>query len=178
MKPKLRRLAVATVALTVGWGAATLDAASGDRAETHHIITAVQLREAVYDALAFEMMSGRRTLEIIDVRSRSAFETGHIPRAIHLAAEEVIAPESAAGSDAKPACHLAGRLERHGIAKDADIVLYGDRGGPGAAQMARALRHLGHRTVRVLHGGLQAWTEHGGGLTGNAAAGSPTVTGG
>lgn len=178
MKPRFRRLAAATVALTVGWGAATLDAASGDRAETHRIITAVQLREAVYDALAFEMMSGRRTLAIIDVRSRSAFEAGHIPRAIHLAAEDVIVPESAAAGDPKSAGDLAARLERHGIAKDADIVLYGDRSGPGAARMVRALRHLGHRTVRILFGGLQAWTEHGGGLTGNAAAGSPTVTGG
>jgi thiosulfate/3-mercaptopyruvate sulfurtransferase len=63
---------------------------------------------------------------------------------------------------------LARRLGAWGIGSDTSVVVYDDLGGAFAARLWWLLRWLGHQDVRLLDGGLQAWTAAGGTLTRDA----------
>jgi thiosulfate/3-mercaptopyruvate sulfurtransferase len=63
---------------------------------------------------------------------------------------------------------LAVTLGRLGIDEDTQVVAFDDAGGAFAARLWWLLRWLGHDTVAVLDGGLDAWTK----------AGQPTAPGG
>lgn len=75
--------------------------------------------------------------------------------------------------------HVPGKTGRHplpersvwirkvlnwGLDPEVDVVVYDDCGGAGAARMWWMLGWIGHAKVRVLDGGLQAWTAAGGEL--------------
>ena len=56
---------------------------------------------------------------------------------------------------------LAQRLGELGIANDSDVVVYDDASGAMASRAWWLLRYLGHDRVRLLDGGLAAWTAAG-----------------
>lgn len=80
---------------------------------------------------------------ILDVRSDSEYEAGHVPGAIHL-----------------PFQSVASRYEELSIEKDRTVVVYCAH-GPRAAWAGRALRKAGFTDVVYLAGHMTAWEEAG-----------------
>ena len=88
--------------------------------------------------LASRLGTGSAPL-IIDVRSRSEFDSGHIPGAVHI-----------------PYSNLPRGLRELQIESDREIVVYCERGGRSTTA-ASALRGAGFSTVLQLEGDMSAW---------------------
>lgn len=100
------------------------------------------------------------------------YRAGHIPNAVFVDLERdlsgVVRPDRVGGRHPLPAPEvLAARLGALGIGDDNLVIAYDDpSSGQGfyAAHLWWLLRHLGHDAVRVLDGGIAAWTSAGGRL--------------
>jgi len=82
-------------------------------------------------------MGTRSTPLILDVRTRSEFNSGHIPGAVNIPQDE-----------------LSGRLGE--LESGREIVVYCEGGGRSTAA-ASALRGAGFSTVLHLEGDMRAW---------------------
>lgn len=105
-------------------------------------------------------------------RNRDAYLTGHIPGAIDMDTLELEAPET---WNRRSAEELKSALEKHGIASDTTVVLYGKfmfpdnadafpgsaAGDIGAIRNAFIMMYAGVKDVRVLNGGFQTWHDAG-----------------
>ena len=101
------------------------------------------------------------------------FNEGHIPGALFLDLIQDASDTSAdVGFDLPPVAQLEGLLVRFGISNDTEVVLYSSGHIMWATRAWWLLRYCGHRQVRVLNGGLDAWRDGGHPLSTDAA--SPT----
>jgi phage shock protein E len=98
-------------------------------------------------AISVESLAGRIAAEdaplILDVRTDSEFEAGHVPGAIHI-----------------PFQSVASRYEELSIDKDRTVVVYCAH-GPRAAWAGRALRKAGYSDIVYLAGHMTAWEDAG-----------------
>lgn len=113
-------------------------------------------------------------LRVVDTRwyllrpgdGRAAYETGHIPGAIHLDLDADLSAAEGPGRHPLPEpADFTARMATAGIGTDSVVVAYDDAGGTVAARLWWMLDNLGHEHVYVLDGGLAAWTEAGNELT-------------
>ncbi len=88
---------------------------------------------------------------VLDVRSDSEYEAGHVPGAIHI-----------------PFQSVASRTEELSIDKDRTVVVYCAH-GPRAAWAGRALRKAGYTDIVYLAGHMGAWKDAGRPLETNVA---------
>ncbi|MBH5337391.1 sulfurtransferase [Streptomyces pactum] len=95
------------------------------------------------------------------------YRAGHLPGAVYVDLDRDLAgPPSAAGRHPLPELSvLTAALRRAGVTADRAVVVYDGGQGWAAARAWWLLRWAGHRAVRVLDGGLAAWTAEGGPLT-------------
>ncbi len=107
---------------------------------------------------------------------RADYESGHIPRAIYLNTLEL---ESEKTWNRRTPEEIKSALERHGIAKDTTVILYGRFAHPNnedeypgrqaghlaALRCAAIMLYAGVEDVRILNGGLATWIEKDYGLT-------------
>ena len=97
----------------------------------------------------------------LDGRSgRDAYEGGHLPGAVFVDLDAVLAADPSTGGGRHPLPDpgvFAGALGRLGIGEDATVVAYDDAGGAVAARLWWMLRAVG-QDAAVLDGGLSAWT--------------------
>ncbi|GMA58515.1 hypothetical protein GCM10025858_30180 [Alicyclobacillus sacchari] len=94
---------------------------------------------------------------------KAAYDEGHIPHAHHLDLERDLSdpPQAHGGRHPLPDTNrLAKRVGECGARPDSVIVVY-DGGEGMAARAWWLLRHIGARDVRMLDGGLAAWTKAG-----------------
>jgi len=114
-------------------------------------------------------------LRIVDVRfdladpeaGRRAYRAGHLPGAVYLHLDEDLSgplrPDGIGGRHPLPdPAALAQRLGRAGIGDAHEVVVYDDAGGAMAGRLWWLLHWIGRPRVRVLDGGLAAWTAAGG----------------
>lgn len=80
---------------------------------------------------------------VLDVRSESEYESGHVPGAVNI-----------------PFLSVGDRIAELGLEKDEPIVVTCAH-GPRAGWAARALRNAGYTDVVYLDGHMSAWTEAG-----------------
>ncbi|UFU04677.1 sulfurtransferase [Ruania suaedae] len=123
------------------------------------------------DELA-ELISSSVPLTVLDVRwslaepdGRRFYLAGHVPGAQFVDLDHDLA--SAAGSDdgrhPLPSLEtLQAAAERWGLDDGDPVVVYDDSGGMSAARAWWLLRWAGVPDVRILDGGLRAWSENGG----------------
>ena len=114
---------------------------------------------------------------VLDVRSgqdgRSAFLAGHIPAAVCV---DLRADLSGPGAPADGRTPLPGTaslqeaMRGWGISAGSDVVVYDNSRGLSAGRAWWILRWAGHATVRLLDGGLSAWSDDGGALATGLAA--------
>lgn len=129
------------------------------------------------DELRDRVLAGAADLRIVDCRwvlgrpgaGVAAYAAGHIPGSIHLDLDDDLADLTGFGAPGRhplpsPA-ELAADLGLAGIGDNDLVVAYDDVGGWVAARLWWMLDVLGHKRVRVLDGGLAAWTSAGGELT-------------
>jgi 3-mercaptopyruvate sulfurtransferase SseA len=119
-----------------------------------------------------------------DDRGRERYLAGHLPGAVFVDLDtELAAPPSPAdGRHPLPAvADLQAAARRWGVRDGDAVVAYDATGGLAAARAWWLLRWGGLTDVRLLDGGLAAWTAAGGALeTGNVvpAPGDVVLTGG
>ena len=111
----------------------------------------------------------------LDGRSgRHAFDAGHIPGAVFVDVDTVLAADPSTGAGRHPLPDpgvFAGSLGRLGISERVTVVAYDDAGGAIAARLWWMLRAVG-QDAAVLDGGMTAWT---GPLETGPGAERPTV---
>ncbi|MBT2511248.1 sulfurtransferase [Streptomyces sp. ISL-98] len=111
--------------------------------------------------------AGDRPPVLLDVRyqmggphGRAAYEAGHIPGAVFVDLEaELAGPPGPGGRHPLPDVEAFGAvMRRAGVSQDRPVVVYDGGQGWAAARAWWMLRWTGHPDVRVLDGGLAAWT--------------------
>jgi thiosulfate/3-mercaptopyruvate sulfurtransferase len=139
-----------------------------------------------------EELRAEKPFVLLDVRwalgdpdGRKHYRDGHIPGAVFVDLDvDLAAPATPQGGrHPLPALEdLQSAARRWGIGDlDTPVVVYDAMGGMAAARAWWLLRWAGLRDVRILDGGLPAWTAAGGALeTGESTppAGAVTLTGG
>jgi thiosulfate/3-mercaptopyruvate sulfurtransferase len=114
---------------------------------------------------------GEPALRIADVRwylgkpgrGRTVYEEGHIPGSIFVDLDTILAGHDGGGRHPLPdPVDFARSIGMLGIGDDHEVVVYDDVGGSVAARLWWMLDDLGHRSVRLLDGGIPAWIAIGG----------------
>ena len=92
------------------------------------------------------------------------FLRGHLPGATYVDLESDLAdPPGDRGRHPLPDPSRFGEaMRRYGVSEDRGVAVYDAVGGTSAARCWWLLRYFGHRDVRVLDGGYQAWVADGG----------------
>lgn len=110
---------------------------------------------------------------------RRAYAAGHLPGAWFADMEEDLSGPKIPGQTGRhPLPERSAWIRKvvdWGLHPGLEVVLYDDVGGAGAARLWWMLGWIGHARVRVLDGGLQAWTAAGGSLETGAAAPAAAV---
>lgn len=124
--------------------------------------------------LAHRIAAGDRIVSL-DIRfrpdrpdGRPAYRAGHIPGAVYVDLPTELAGETAGFSGRRPLPairDLQRDARRWGLRDGDPIVVYDDNRGLQAARAWWVLRWAGLTSVRLLDGGLAAWTRAGGVLT-------------
>ncbi len=105
-------------------------------------------------------------VKIIDFRKPEAFASGHIKGALNLGRghieDRISYPYRGMKAKKKTVENLLSDL---GIGNEDTLIVYDDSGATGAARFWWVLKTYGFDAVRILNGGLKAWTDAGGALS-------------
>jgi thiosulfate/3-mercaptopyruvate sulfurtransferase len=109
---------------------------------------------------------------ILDVRwrldrpdGRPAYLAGHLPGAVYVSLEDELSDHSVTGRGRHPlpsGAVLQTAARRWGITADCPVIVYDDWNRAGSARARWVLTAAGLTDVRILDGGLSAWTAAGG----------------
>lgn len=111
--------------------------------------------------------SGAGGLVILDVRWRlsgppgiEAYRAGHLPGAVFVDLDRELAGEPGPrGRHPLPSPEVfQAAMRRAGVRADSLVVVYDDADATAASRAWWCLRYFGHEKVRVLDGGVRAWT--------------------
>ena len=138
-----------------------------DAARAANLISPVDLSAA---------LAAGQDVALLDVRHNSAtdsadpeaFRAGHLPGAQFVGIDEALAGISTGGNGARPLPEpevLEKRIRGWGIDTGTPVVVYGATRSPAPARAWWVLRWAGVESVRLLDGGLDGWTRHGGSLS-------------
>ncbi len=112
---------------------------------------------------------------LLDLRPAEQYASGHLPGAVHLDIWGV----SLIDTDPAPLKAFLWIIEHllaeRGVSADRPVVLYEETSGTRAARVFWFLEFFGHPDVRVLDGGVRAWTAAGFPLSHQHVAPAPTT---
>jgi thiosulfate/3-mercaptopyruvate sulfurtransferase len=106
-----------------------------------------------------EPLLGSKQLLIIDLCKESTYQDTHIPGAIHVFPQELIAGIQPAVGKLASKADLEALFSRIGLTADHHVVAYDDEGGGWAGRFLWTLEVIGHKNYSYLNGGLVAWSQ-------------------
>lgn len=129
----------------------------------HPLVSVVELERS---------LRGGRPPHLLDVRwrldrpdGRPAHRAGHLPGAVYVDLSSELAGHGLAATEGRHPLPGTDELQRSargwGLREDEPVVVYDDLGGQSAARAWWLLRAAGLVDVRLLDGGLEAWTAAG-----------------
>ena len=132
----------------------------------------LDLMSNLISAEALHAMLGEPELRVIDTRfdlkdpaaGLEAYKRGHIPGALYLDLDLDLSSSPAEHGGRHPLpdmTEFSEKLGSLGVSNSSQIVVYDDHAGVFAGRLWWLLRYAGHGAVRVLDGGLSAWTDAG-----------------
>lgn len=132
---------------------------------TEVLVTAAELDRLIKSAAPLTILDVRWQLTAPD--GRVAYEAGHVPGAVYASMEDELTDHAVTGRGRHPlpsgsAVQAAAR--RWGIDAASTVVVYDDWNRAGSARAWWVLKAAGLGDVRILDGGLTAWTASGGAL--------------
>jgi thiosulfate/3-mercaptopyruvate sulfurtransferase len=117
-----------------------------------------------------ERLAAGAPLTILDVRwqltepdGRAAYEQGHLPGAVYVSLEDELSDHSVTGRGRHPlpsGRSVEAAARRWGVHDGVPVVVYDDWNRAGSARAWWVLTAAGIPDVRILDGGLSAWTGH------------------
>ena len=126
------------------------------------------------------LLAGARPPAILDVRWRldqpdgsAAYQAGHIPGSVYVSLDDDLSDHARIGGGRHPlpsGSHLRAAARRWGLRTHQPVVVYDDWNRAGSARAWWVLTAAGLADVRILDGGLSAWTAAGGALEVGTAA--------
>lgn len=137
----------------------------GEQARTANLIDPATLRAELSDG-SLVVLDVRHTTAG-DLPDPAAYRRGHIPGAVFLDLDADLAGASTGTNGRRPlpgAEEFEKTVRRLGISTDTPVVVYGATRSAAPARAWWLLRWAGVRSVRLLDGGLDGWTAHGGEL--------------
>ena len=118
------------------------------------------------------LIDSHAPLAILDVRweltapdGRSAYEAGHVPGAVYVSLDDELTDHDVPGRGRHPlpsGAAVQAAARRWGIDEGMTVVVYDDWNRAGSARAWWVLQAAGLAGVRILDGGLAAWTAAGG----------------
>lgn len=123
------------------------------------LISATELAQRLADGEPVSILDVRWQLAEPD--GRATYEQGHLPGAVYVSLEDELSDHTIAGRGRHPlpsgrAVEAAAR--RWGLRRGVPVVVYDDWNRAGSARAWWVLRAAGVPDVRILDGGLAAWT--------------------
>lgn len=129
------------------------------------LISAQQLRHAIVGEHAPAVLDVRWRLDHPD--GRDAYLAGHIPGAVYVSLDDDLSDHTVAGRGRHPlpsGAAVQSAARRWGISQGQPVVVYDDWHRAGSSRAWWVLTAAGLPDVRILDGGLTAWTAAGGEL--------------
>jgi thiosulfate/3-mercaptopyruvate sulfurtransferase len=119
---------------------------------------------------------GDENLRIYDASVNDiAYRQEHIPGAAYFDHNRFSVPDSIYMCTILPENELIAEIGNIGIANDSEVVIYACGMLPYAARAWWVLRYAGHKNIRVLNGGMDAWKKAGGMIEPDPRQYPPTV---
>ncbi|PQE01015.1 sulfurtransferase [Mycolicibacterium parafortuitum] len=128
-------------------------------------VTAAELARMLSDGAPVAILDVRWELTAPD--GREAYERGHVPGAVYVSLDDELTDHSVPGRGRHPLPTGAAVQEaarRWGLRDGVPTVVYDDWNRAGSARAWWVLTAAGIEDVRILDGGLGAWTADGGAL--------------
>jgi thiosulfate/3-mercaptopyruvate sulfurtransferase len=126
------------------------------------LITATELAALIEAGEPLTVLDVRWRLDEPD--GRPAYLQGHLPAAVYVSLEDELSDHSVAGRGRHPlpsGHNLQAAARRWGIRKGSSVVVYDDWNRAGSARAWWILTAAGVASVRILDGGLSAWSSAG-----------------
>lgn len=98
------------------------------------------------------------SVRLLDMRSPSDYAEGHIPGAVNIPVNEIVAAVDGVPFEFDEA-KVQDALNASGLTPDMTAVIYDDLGMMNSARLFWTLEYVGHEDVRVLNGGWNAWVD-------------------
>lgn len=129
------------------------------------LITATELAGLITSGQPVSVLDVR--WELAEPDGREAHSRGHVPGAVYVSLDEELADHSVTGRGRHPlpsGAALQESARRWGLREGVPVVVYDDWNRAGSARAWWVLTAAGIADVRILDGGLSAWTASGGDL--------------
>ncbi|MGX9788395.1 sulfurtransferase [Mycobacterium sp. MMS18-G62] len=123
------------------------------------LITATELTKRLADGDSVAILDVRWQLTEPD--GRAAYERGHIPGAVYVSLEDELSDHTVSGRGRHPlpsGRSVQASARRWGVRDGVPVVVYDDWNRAGSARAWWVLTAAGISDVRILDGGLGAWT--------------------
>jgi len=115
--------------------------------------------DSLVTAAELNDLLGNDNVVVVDVRSESDYASGHIPGAVRVDIGSIYATVGGVKKVAAPPAEFAGILSSLGISRDDTVVVYSSSSDlKHVTRFWWVMKLYGHQDVRVLDGGLKAWT--------------------
>ena len=114
---------------------------------------------------AAELIANYGNYRIIDLRKPEEYAQGHLPQAIQVWRTDITDSSYAYGGMMPTKEQMELLLGSLGVSADDTIVIYDDKAECDAARLWWILKFYGHKSVKLLNGGLPAWQAQNGELT-------------